>query len=152
MYEALVDEAYNHGIRVEERELGKIQGLYGENIIWINKNLDTDAEKTSIFAEEMGHHFTSHGNITNLSVLKNRKQEHIARRWAVKKLIPLNKLVDAYKNFCISKHEIAEYLNVTEHFLDMGISYYREIYGTSVRVDQHSVLHFNPLYVEEMEG
>lgn len=151
MYETLVGEAYSIGVLVEEKELGRIEGLYGENVIWINKNLSTNAEKTSILAEELGHHHTSSGDITNLSVLKNRKQEHIARRWAAKKLVTLEKLVDAYKNLCVSKHEIAEYLNVTESFLEMSINYYRDIYGTFVKMNNNKILYLDPLCIKEKE-
>ncbi len=88
LYEVLLEEAFKDGVKVEERDLGnKIMGLYGESVIWINKRIKTYTEKTCVFAEELGHHHTSYGDITDLSELKNRKQEHVARRWAAKKLV-----------------------------------------------------------------
>lgn len=41
-----------------------------------------ETEKYEILSEELGHFFTSYGDITNLSDIGNIKQENRARRWS----------------------------------------------------------------------
>ncbi|GGJ61731.1 ImmA/IrrE family metallo-endopeptidase [Virgibacillus salexigens] len=150
MYETLVQEAFDNNVVVEERYMSKRnKGLYGDNVIWINKNLETLVERTCVIAEELYHHYFTIGDITELSVIQNLKQEHFARRRAAKRLVTLEGLVEAYKNYCYSKYEIAEYLRVTEPFLEMSIKYYHEKYGREVRVDDKHVLFLDPLGVFE---
>lgn len=92
MHRALLHEAEKEGIEVVYLPLrGRIKGLYYNNVIALNKNIDTTAEKTCILAEELGHYYTSCGNIIDTSDTNNRKQEVKARRWAVKRLVPLKK-------------------------------------------------------------
>lgn len=108
---------------------GRIKGLYYNNVIALNKNLDTTAEQTCILAEELGHYFTSVGNILDQNQLQNRKLERRARAWAYQRLIPLEKLIQAYKNGIRTRHELSEYLGVTEQFLYEAVKYYNEKYG-----------------------
>lgn len=150
MYEQLQEEAAALDIEVEERVLKKrIKGLYGDNVIWINKNINTSDEKACVLAEELGHYYTSAGDILDQSKILNRKQERRARVWAANKLIPLNKFIDAFKNGCTSRYEVADYLSVTETFLEQSLNYYQEKHGSQVQVDDKHVLFFNPLAIYE---
>ncbi|EJW14664.1 ImmA/IrrE family metallo-endopeptidase [Paenibacillus alvei] len=94
--EMLLVEADRCGIDVYEKLMkSTIKGLYCDNNIWINRNIETDYEKKCVLAEELGHHHTTVGDILNQNKLGNRKQEKLARN-AYKKLIPLSSFVDAH--------------------------------------------------------
>jgi len=145
MYERLQNEATDLKIKVEERLMKKrIKGLYGDNVIWINKGIETSAEKACVLAEEIGHYHLSVGDILDQSITCNKKQEILARRWAFNKLVPLQSVVDVLKAGCRTRYEIAEMLQITEDFLEDTINYYRTKYGTQVRIDEKFILFFNP--------
>src|SRR5690554_5342524 len=75
---------------------GNIKGLYADNVIAINKNIDTTVEKACVLAEELGHYYTSIGDILDQTKIENRKQEKRARRWAVDRLIKVEDFIDAF--------------------------------------------------------
>jgi len=91
--------------------------LYSDNCIAISNKLNTTIEKKCVLSEELGHHYTTAGNILDLSDVRNRKQELQARLWAYNKHIGLLGIVQAFENRCKDLSEMAEYLNVTEDFL-----------------------------------
>lgn len=70
-----------------------------------------------MLAEELGHHYTSYGNILDLNKVENSKQEYKARLMAYNKLIGLKGIIDSFNAGCKTISEIAEYLGITEKFL-----------------------------------
>ncbi|UUG68564.1 hypothetical protein YPHTV1_00002 [Halomonas phage YPHTV-1] len=150
MYESLQSEAHGLDLDVQERVmLERIKGLYGDNVIWINKNIMTSREKACVLAEEMGHHLFTVGDILDQSKINNVKQENIARRWAFAKLVPLEGLIYSFKQGCKSRYDIAETLNITEDFLENSLQYYKEKHGLQVRVDDRHIIFFDPLAIHE---
>lgn len=148
-YEDLTREAEAEGIDLYENDyIGKMKGLYVDNTITLNSKIETEVEKVCILAEELGHHHTSTGNILDQTKIENRKQERRARAWAFDRLVGINGLINAYKYGCRSKYEIAEYLNVEEHFLLKAIDFYKEKYGPYYKIDNYYI-YFNPLGVME---
>lgn len=123
--------------------------MYCDGTIALNQDICADSEKACILAEELGHHFTTVGNITDQKETENRKQERRARIWAYHKLLSLDDLIDSYKFGCRNKFEIAEHLNVTEDFLVDCLEYYKEKYGLYVRQDNY-LIYFEPLGILEM--
>ena len=91
LYERLENEAYKDGIDVISCDFdsSRIKGLYCNGTIGINNSIYTTTEKSCVLAEELGHHYTSIGNIIDLSDVQNRKQERQARLWAYNKQIGL---------------------------------------------------------------
>lgn len=144
-YEELLLEADNHGISVDENFPfeSNVQGLYIDNNIALASTLDTATEKVCILAEELGHHYTSTGNIIDLSSVQNRKQELHARLWGYNKLIGLTGILSAYKAGCKTAYDIADYLDITEEFLNEALSCYRSKYGPFVKIDNY-VIYFEP--------
>lgn len=129
-YKSLSKEAYQQGVDIYEKPMtSRIKGLYSDNVIWINKFIPTTSEKACILAEELGHYYTSVGNILDQDDINNRKQERRARGWAYERLIPWKKIVHAYHNGARSNYELAEELDVSERFLESALHYYREKYG-----------------------
>lgn len=147
-YEKLLDEAHLQDVDIYERSMKpRIKGLYADNVIWLNKNINTTVEKACVIAEELGHYHTSIGDILDQSDVSNRKQEKLARKWAWDYLVSPKKLVQACENGCRSKFEIAEMLDITEDFLEEGLTFYKEKYGTQIRVDDNQILYLDPLGV-----
>ena len=80
-YEALLDEACDTGLTVKEKPLKYNNGRIKGNRIAIRQDIDTEKEKACVLAEELGHYYTSVGNILDMTVPENRKQERQARLW-----------------------------------------------------------------------
>lgn len=144
-YEKLQEEACRDGIEVIHYpfETDRIKGLYCDGTIAISTSMKTDAEKACVLAEELGHHYTSYGNILDQSDTSNRKQELRARAWAYNKQIGLLGLIRAYEHGCQNRFEIAEYLEVTEEVLEECLIFYRNKYGVCANVDNY-VVYFIP--------
>lgn len=146
-YNALIKEAMQQGIDIYEMPMKpRTKGLYADKTIWLNKGIETEVEKSCVLAEELGHYYTSYGNILNQKDVSNRKQELKARHWAYEKLIPLSQLVKAATLGNIGRHAIAEWLDVTEDFLQQSIEYYQRKYGLFTTWNKH-IIYFEPLSV-----
>ena len=131
-YEELLTDADKENIIVTDQfDLSgtRLKGLYCDGTIALNRDMYIESEKTCVLAEELGHHYTTVGDIMDQTDTANRKQERRARIWAYHKLLSLNDLVDSYKHGCQNQFEIAEHLNVTEEFLMDCLNYYKEKYG-----------------------
>lgn len=144
-YERLEEEACANGIDVisYDFESKNLKCLYCDNVIGVNRDIETTVEKTCILAEELGHHHTTVGNIIDQSDSSNRKQELHARLWAYNNQLGLIGIVKAYKHGCRSLHEAAEYLEVTEEFFHNAIMLYRNKYGICTEIDNY-IIFFEP--------
>lgn len=144
-YEELLTEANNAGVNVDESFSfnGKTKGLYIDGNIALSSKLTNTSEKSCILAEELGHHYTTSGNIIDMSVTQNRKQELKARIWAYDRLVGLNGIIKSYKAGCKNMHEAANYLDVTEEFLSECIECYRSKYGECTTCGNY-VIYFEP--------
>jgi len=151
-YEKLLDEAHKSNVSVDEnfRFKGKTSGLYIDGNIALSDKLDTNAAKACVLAEELGHHHTSAGNILDLSDSGNRKQEHQARLWAYDHQIGLNNIIKAYEHGCRNRYEVAEYLEITEEFLEEAIIIYREKYGVCTVIGKYCIMFIPQLTVGKM--
>lgn len=129
-------------VEMDLSEVSGLKGLYVNGRIAINVKM-SDIEKACVLAEELGHHYTTYGNILDQSDTSNRKQELRARAWAYNKQIGLLGLIRAYEHGCRNRFEIAEYLEVTEEVLEECISYYRKKYGIYQSVDNY-IIYFVP--------
>jgi len=125
-----------------------IKGLYCDGVIGISKHIDSK-EKNCILAEELGHHFTTVGDILDQRIEENRRQEEIARRWAYRKLIPLEGLIDAHKTHISNLDEITDFFSVPYDFFFNAIQYYKNIYGLFTFCDQY-VIYFEPLSISQI--
>lgn len=148
-YEELLKETDNLGLIVKEKPLYSGDGRILKNKIAIRKNLPTQKEKSCVLAEELGHHYTTVGNILDQFSVSNRKQELRARMWAYNKLIGLMGIIKSYEHGCQSYHEMAEYLDVTEEFLRDALKRYHQKYGVCTTVDNY-IIYFEPLGVVKM--
>lgn len=143
-YEKLQDEACEDGIDVIDYTFhsDRIKGLYSKGTVAIRKDMNT-TEKACVLAEELGHYYTTVGNILDMNVPANRKQERQARLHGYNRLIGLSGLADAYEHGCQNRYEIAEYLEITEAYLEDCIECYRGKYGICTAVDNY-IIYFIP--------
>lgn len=139
-YEALLEEAHQEGLVVKEKPLKYNNGRIKGKRIAIRQDIETNTEKTCVLAEELGHHHTSVGNILDMSDVRNRKQERQARLWAYNKLIGLTGIIEAFEHGCQSRYEMAEYLEVTEEFLEECVACYRNKYGVGTTLDNYYIM------------
>lgn len=147
MYEKLLIE-YEKEVEVIETPLpDNLKGLYADGVVAVNINLSSN-EKACVIAEELGHHYTTAGDILDQSEVSNRKLEKVARNWGYEKLVGLIYLVNAYKSGVRNRHELAEFLEVTEEFIEEALNYYKEKHGLFATVDGY-IVYFEPLGVFE---
>ena len=131
VYEKLLDIADMNNVYVVENANFKsdTDGLINGDVIGLNKRMRTSRQRACVLAEELGHYYTTIGDILDLSKAENRKQERRARIWAYDRLIGLKKLAKTYALGYENYYEVAEYLDVTEDFLRDAVQYYKERYG-----------------------
>lgn len=144
MHNELKNELDRQNLEVIEVNFkGKIKGLYYDKTIAIDSKIDTEREKNCIVAEEIGHYYTSSGNILDQGDIKNVKQEKRARNWGYEKLVPLEALIEAFEKGIRTRNELSDYLNVTEEFLKEAIQHYKEKYGVYCEIQNYAV-YFEP--------
>lgn len=128
-YEKMLIDASNNGFEIVEKNFkSDAKGLCKGRKIGIRKDM-SDTEKVCVLAEELGHYYTSVGNILDQNNVNNKKQELVARRWATNILLCPADLIEACRagNEYIS--DIAEYLGVTSEFLIDAINVFSAKYG-----------------------
>lgn len=149
-YEELLDTADQLDLAVKEQPLTVHDGLIRGRRIAIRKSIETQAEKSCVLAEELGHYFTSFGNILNMDEIQNRKQELRARLSGYDMQIGLIGIVECYKHHCRSIYEMAEYLQVTEEYLKEALECYSRKYGENlVTIDNYAIRFVPSLQVME---
>ena len=149
-YEELLDTADQLDLAVKEQLLTVHDGLIRGRRIAIRKSIETQAEKSCVLAEELGHYFTSFGNILNMDEIQNRKQELRARLSGYDMQIGLIGIVECYKHHCRSIYEMAEYLQVTEEYLKEALECYSRKYGENlVTIDNYAIRFVPSLQVIE---
>lgn len=141
-YTELLIEADCNQLIVKEKPLEAYDGRIKGNKIAIRNTLST-REKKCVLAEELGHYYTTVGNILNQDIALNRKQEQQARLWSYNKLIGLNGIINAHKYGCRSLAEMTEYLDVSHEFLLEALEKYRSKYGEFTTLDNY-IIYFEP--------
>lgn len=127
-FERLMSLFPNLEYKFEKNMPSKQKGLYLDDIVYLNTNLSA-AELTSTVAEEIAHHYTSVGDITNYKLIESSKQERKARLVAAEITIHPTQLILAYENGCREYWEVAEELEITVEALKEGIELFKEKYG-----------------------
>lgn len=145
-FEALLDDADAEGLTIKERPFRTYDGRIKGKNIYLRKGMSA-SEKKCVLAEELGHHYTTVGNILDMADISNRKQERQARMWGYNKLIGLSGLIKAYEAGCQDKYEVAEFLGVTDEYLQECIDCYRDKYGVCTTVDDYYIMFIPSLQV-----
>ena len=149
-YETLQEEVRSQAITLREAEdLPRVcRGLYvrytgRRPMIVLNRRM-TAAEKRCVCAEELGHHHTSGGDLTNACPIEYGRQERRARKWSVHHILSLDTLAEAYLRHD-DPFELADALDVTVEYLNQAIQYYRDAYGVFLRTDRY-LIQFLPCF------
>lgn len=136
-------------VEMDLSEIFGLKGLYYAGNIAIEKNLSS-TEKSCVLAEELGHHYTTYGNIMDQKDIQNRKQELRARLYGYDMQIGLIGIIECYKHHCRSLYEMAEYLQVTEEYLNEALECYSRKYGENlVTIDNYAIRFVPSLQVIE---
>lgn len=141
-YDFLMDVACQEGLAVKEKPFRTYDGRIKDKKIYIRKDM-TPTEKACVLAEELGHHFTTIGDILDQDDIGNRKQELRARLWAYNKQIGLRGIIRAYEAHLTELYEVAEFLEVTPEFLSEALQCYRSKYSPYATLDNY-VIFFEP--------
>lgn len=142
-FEELLNEADILGIPVTEKPFKTYDGRIKDNKIYLREDMPK-VQKKCVLAEELGHYYTTTGDILDQQNVCNVKQERHARIWAYDKLISLFGIIRAHNAGCRTSYEMAEYLDVTEYFLMETLNSYKSKYGTDViRADEYYII-FEP--------
>lgn len=123
-----------------------LKGLYFDNIILLDKHIETRAEKTCVLAEEVGHYFTTVGDILDKNVLHKEKEEEKAHRWATKEVIKIEDLILAFNKGVRNRWELSIFLDVTEEFIEQSLVFFEKEFGTHVVIGDYYI-NFNPLWI-----
>ena len=130
-YESLLHDTDMMGLEVKELQFeSQTKGLCKGEKIGIRKEMPIN-EKACVLAEEIGHYYTTVGDIIDQRDAGNRKQELKARKWAVNKMVSIEDIFRATEQPCNNLFEIAEYLGVTEEFLLEALDVFKKKYGHS---------------------
>lgn len=148
-YEQLLTVADQEGLLVKEHSLINHDGLISGRRIAIRRNIETQAGKSCVLAEEIGHHCTSSGDILNQTDIMHRKQEYRARFYGYNLKIGLSGLLRVYEAGCRNLFEMAEFLDATEEYLKEALLCYKSKYGICTAVDNY-IIYFEPFAVMKM--
>ncbi len=120
------DYIYKNGIELINYNFksDNIKALCSNNIIALSPKVTDTKEKICILMEELAHIKINTGDIS-----ENPKEELKARGLAYDSLIGLEGIISSYNYGCITRYDIAEFLEVTESFLDEAINWYKSKYG-----------------------
>ena len=133
-YEKFLDRIHREHVRYREEEIAfPVNGLYIRGrrrrpLVVVRESLSSD-EKLCVAAEEMGHHFTSSGNLLYVTPREYERQEWRAKKWAYENLVKLDDLGAAYTAGYRCLHSMAFRLDVSSEFLEDAILFYRDLYG-----------------------
>lgn len=119
--------------------------MYKNGKISIDKRLTTDRERKCVLVEELGHRFTSSGNILNPEDINNIKQEKRACNWEYEKIVGIKDIIRAHDSGVRSRYEMVEFLEITEDFLEYSIHHYKERYGVFFEIDNY-IIRFKPAF------
>lgn len=137
-YNNLLRKTSEEGVSVVEIDLGTDApcGKCIGDTIFINNRATTN-EKKCVLVEELGHYHLTIGDITDLKDINNRKQELKARRYGYNLLIEPDDIVHAMKQGCNNRYELADFLNISEEFLEELIEDFKKQYGMGVFVGNY---------------
>ena len=145
--ERIEDYIFNKGIELITYNFksNNIRAICSDNIIALSSKIKNTREKICVLAEELAHIEISCGNIS-----ENPKEELKARGIAYKSLIGFEGIINSYKFGCLSRYEMADYLEVTEQFLDEAINWYKSKYGAYVIYNNYKIQFIPNLSVKKI--
>ena len=90
----------------------------GAKVLVIVNPTDTQSEMACLLSEELGHYHTAPLRKIAYKTISDAKAEARVRRWAHRKILPPERIFEALRAGIRERWELAEYLGVTEEFLE----------------------------------
>ena len=149
-YDELLEAADDLGLIAKEKDLQAHDGLIRGRRVAIRRSISSQRRKACVLAEEIGHYFTTAGDIMDPMDAGSRKQERRARIWAHDVQVGLDGILAADAAGCRSVYEMADFLEVPEDFLIEAIGCYSERYGRGICYKGYRIL-FDHLEVRHGE-
>lgn len=138
-FEVLMTCFPNLQYKFEKKMPQKQKGLYVDNVVYLNPN-QTNAELKSTIAEEIAHHYTTVGDISDYNSPDSRKQERRARLVAAEMNVHPSLLINAYNKGCREYWEVADELGITEKALKEAIDLFQQKYGEGFNYKNYNIL------------
>ena len=151
-YENLLQYASDCGLTVhEEVDLGntsadsdhRLLGLCVGDHIGLAQDLETDADKSCVLAEEICHSLFTVGNILDQDEVISKQRERRDRIKSYDLLFGVEGIAKAIMHGCSNTYEMAEYLGVNENTLSEAIDLYESKYGMRIEFPDYD-LYFEP--------
>lgn len=115
--------AERRGVAVYHRNIPVSKGIAIPDAVCLDDDLRGPEERT-VMAHDLGHVVTgSFYSLTDPAYIRQR-MEHRADKWAIKKLVPRNKLKAAIRAGYSETWELAEYFGVTEELIRKAMWWY----------------------------
>ena len=136
----LEQQLYESGLEIDNHRHMLCDGYYrkysdGFEYMAVAPDMPRKA-RTCVAFHEAGHRYTH--------VLGHAgRDDERANRWAVKRLVPLMRLIEALEQGSFNTHDISDYLGVAESFLKVSLSVYRKTYGLYT-IEGDWVISFEP--------
>lgn len=86
----------------------------------------------------------------NMDDINSRQQEYDARLWGYNNLVGLLGIIQAFEHGCRNRYEMAEFLEVTEEYLEEALKCYRSKYGIYKVVDNYAITFIPNLTVTKL--
>ena len=142
-YDEILIEMEQAGLEVRELPLRASDGLIHGRKVAIRQDIPTQTEKAQVAAEELAHHRTAAGDLSDYTDPNSWKLEVKGRRLSYDIMIGLSGLVKCYEKGCRSAAEAADVLDVTPQFFAEAIDYYRAKHGRCARLGGYLIF-FEP--------
>ena len=120
-----------------------------DNTIILSSKLKDTAERNAATVHELGHQYTCPVNLLELEPELQQRFEYLADRWATLKVMPLEKLVAAFRRGLRLQDEYCDFLEITVPFFRRGLHIYSTIYGQRTKY-QNYTLQFDPFNIKEL--
>lgn len=117
----------------------KQKGLYIDDTIYLNPHQD-NIELYGTLSEEIGHYYTSVGDLSDQKSIETTKQEWRARLLGSEITVHPSKLIDCKKQGLCTDWECAEYIGVTVQHFKQALRLYKEKYGLYFEYDGYAFI------------
>jgi len=138
--ETIEQEMTDIGIQIVDKAVGGYKGLlvrkYGLSYVFVDPKA-TRRTRAAILAEEFGHYKTSVGDtVRGSDDIRIRRAEDRAIRAAVDMLVCPEDVIRAIRSGVNNWYELAEHLDLPEHFLRQAVEVWQKQYGPVYCTDE----------------
>lgn len=137
--EKIEDAMTRVGYIIKNAPLESTDGLCMGHRVAIREDIPTLKKRADVLAEEWAHGELTVGNITDQTIVTNRRQERKARMLSYSMRLPLLDIVKSYKEHRHNIYEMSEFLGVSEDTILDSLNLYRQVYGEGILVGDYFV-------------